>query len=45
MQAMLEEGYTLDGAAQALGWTRQLAGARAKILKLPGDRPAARGQR
>jgi ParB/RepB/Spo0J family partition protein len=35
VQAMLDEGYTLDGAAQALGWTRQLAGARAKILKLP----------
>ncbi len=32
---MLDEGYTLDGAAQAFGWTRQLAGARAKILKLP----------
>jgi ParB/RepB/Spo0J family partition protein len=35
VQAMLEEGYTLDGAAQALGWSRQLATARAKILKLP----------
>jgi ParB/RepB/Spo0J family partition protein len=34
VQAMLDEGYTLDGAAQALGWTRQLATARAKILKL-----------
>ena len=32
---MLDEGYTLDGAAQALGWTRQLVTARAKILKLP----------
>ena len=32
---MLDEGYTLDGAAQALGWSRQLAAARAKILKLP----------
>ena len=32
---MLDEGYTLDGAAQALGWTRQLTTARAKILKLP----------
>jgi hypothetical protein len=31
---MLDEGYTLDGAAQALGWTRQLVTARAKILKL-----------
>jgi len=35
VQAMLDEGYTLDGAAQALGWTRQLVTARAKILKLP----------
>ncbi|MGI8729590.1 MAG: ParB/RepB/Spo0J family partition protein [Solirubrobacteraceae bacterium] len=34
VQAMLDEGYTLDGAAQALGWTRQLVTARAKILKL-----------
>ena len=35
VQAMLDEGYTLDGAAQALGWSRQLVTARAKILKLP----------
>lgn len=35
VQAMLDEGYTLDGAAQALGWSRQLATARSKILKLP----------
>ena len=35
VQAMLDEGYTLDGAAQALGWTRQLTTARAKILELP----------
>ena len=35
VQAMLDEGYTLEGAAQALGWTRQLTTARAKILKLP----------
>ena len=35
VQAMLDEGYTLDGAAQALGWSRQLTTARAKILKLP----------
>jgi len=34
MQAMLDEGYTLDGTAQALGWSRQLVTARAKILKL-----------
>jgi len=34
VQAMLDEGYTLDGTAQALGWSRQLVTARAKILKL-----------
>ena len=33
-RAMLDEGYTFDGTAQALGWTRQLVTARAKILKL-----------
>lgn len=35
VQAMLDEGYTLDGAAQALGSSRQLVTARVKILKLP----------
>jgi len=35
---MLDEGYTADGAAQALGWSRQLVTARAKILELPVDR-------
>jgi ParB/RepB/Spo0J family partition protein len=35
VQAMLDEGYTADGVAQALGWSRQLVTARAKILKLP----------
>ena len=35
VQAMLDEGYTLDGAAQALGWSRQLVTARSKILTLP----------
>ena len=34
VQAMLDEGYTMDGVAQALGWSRQLVSARAKILKL-----------
>src|SRR4051812_3804506 len=34
VQAMLDEGYTIDGAAQALGCSRQLVTARAKILKL-----------
>ena len=32
---MLDEGYTLDGAATVLGWNRKLVGARAKILELP----------
>ena len=32
---MLEEGYTLDGAATVLGWSRNLVSARAKILELP----------
>jgi ParB/RepB/Spo0J family partition protein len=32
---MLEEGYTLDGAAEVLGWSRSLVSARAKILDLP----------
>jgi len=32
---MLDEGYTLDGAASVLGWSRALVGARAKILDLP----------
>jgi ParB family chromosome partitioning protein len=35
VQAMLDEGYTLDGAAQALGWSARLVSARAKILLLP----------
>jgi ParB/RepB/Spo0J family partition protein len=35
VQAMLDEGYTTDGVAQALGWSRQLVTARAKILRLP----------
>jgi len=32
---MFDEGYTAEGVAQALGWSRQLVTARAKILKLP----------
>lgn len=32
---ILDEGYTLDGAASVLGWSRTLVGARAKILELP----------
>jgi ParB/RepB/Spo0J family partition protein len=35
VQHMLDEGYTLDGAATILGWSRNLVGARAKILELP----------
>ena len=45
---MLDEGYTLDGAATVLGWNRKLVSARARILELPesaqrliGDRRAA----
>ena len=34
VQAMLDEGYTPDGAAQALGWGAQRVTARVKILKL-----------
>jgi ParB/RepB/Spo0J family partition protein len=33
---MLQEGYTLDGAATVLGWNRKLVSARAKILDLLG---------
>jgi ParB/RepB/Spo0J family partition protein len=35
VQHMLDEGYTLDGAATILGWNRKLVSARAKILELP----------
>jgi ParB/RepB/Spo0J family partition protein len=35
VQNMLDEGYTLDGAATVLGWNRKLVSARAKILDLP----------
>jgi hypothetical protein len=34
VQAMLDEGYTPEGAAQALGWSAQRVAARTKILKL-----------
>jgi ParB/RepB/Spo0J family partition protein len=33
--AMLQRGLTEDGAAQALGWTRQRVTARVKVLALP----------
>lgn len=35
VKQMLDEGYTLDGAATVLGWNRKLVSARAKILELP----------
>jgi ParB/RepB/Spo0J family partition protein len=35
VQHMLDEGYTLDGAASVLGWSHQLVSTRAKILELP----------
>jgi hypothetical protein len=35
VQAMLEQGYTTDGAATVPGWARQRVSARAKILELP----------
>ncbi len=35
VKQMLDEGYTLDGAATVLGWSAKLVAARAKILELP----------
>jgi ParB/RepB/Spo0J family partition protein len=35
VKQMLDEGYTLDGAATVLGWSAKLVGARARILELP----------
>ena len=35
MQAMLADGLTEDGAAQALGWTKARMTARVKLLELP----------
>jgi ParB/RepB/Spo0J family partition protein len=35
VQSMLDEGYTLEGAASILGWSGALVSARAKILDLP----------
>jgi ParB-like chromosome segregation protein Spo0J len=37
VQAMLDEGYTLDGAAQALGWSRQLVTARRRSSSCPSS--------
>jgi ParB/RepB/Spo0J family partition protein len=35
VKAMLDRGLTEDGAAQALGWSRQRVTARVKLLELP----------
>ena len=35
VDAMLKRGLTQDGAAQVLGWSRQLVSARVKMLALP----------
>jgi ParB/RepB/Spo0J family partition protein len=35
VQHILDDGYTLEGAASALGWSQALVSARAKILALP----------
>lgn len=35
VKAMLDDGFTLAGAAQALGWSAQLVSARARLLELP----------
>jgi ParB/RepB/Spo0J family partition protein len=35
VKSMLDEGYTLDGAATVLGWSAKLVAARARILDLP----------
>jgi ParB/RepB/Spo0J family partition protein len=35
VKAMLDQGYTLDGAASVLGWARQRVSSRAKLLELP----------
>jgi ParB/RepB/Spo0J family partition protein len=40
---MLEEGYTLEGAATVLGWSAKLVGARARILELPDTAQALLG--
>jgi ParB-like chromosome segregation protein Spo0J len=35
VRAMLDQGLTADGAAQALGWPKNRVTARVKILELP----------
>lgn len=37
VKSMLDEGYTLDGAATVLGWSSKLVSARARILELPAS--------
>lgn len=36
VKRMLDDGYTPDGAATVLGWSKRLITARARILELPG---------
>lgn len=43
VKAMLDQSYTLDGAAKVLGWSRALVAARAKILELPAAAQQAIG--
>lgn len=41
--AMLAEGFTLDGAAEALGWTRKLTKSYAEVLEMPAAAQALVG--
>ena len=45
VEKMLGDGYTVDGAATVLGWSKRRVTARRRILELPGDRADARRQR
>ena len=42
VEKMLGDGYTVDGAATVLGWSKRRVTARRRILELPGDRADAR---
>jgi hypothetical protein len=44
VRAMLDRGLTEDGAAQALGWSKQRVTQRAKLLALPDDVARAFGE-
>ena len=44
VRAMLEKGFTEDGAAQALGWPKQRVTARIKLLELPERAQQLTGQ-